>query len=187
MIMLSRSIIWLVATLPACASVTGREAPQALPLPPSRTTGSGALSVKLAPIEFHDAWRTTIRVTLRNISHDWLWVQYGGRGFEAVFGFEVKDEQRGVRAGNNCATRSELADAGLYVMLGPDGEYSWDDSLDCFAVDRREPWRVTAHFRQTAAAPDAPPPHAVLWFVGEAMSNAVEYVPAADYPGIPRQ
>jgi len=175
----------LVAFGSACAPHPVLPATQPSAEPAVRTRGSGGLALAVSPVEFRNSWHTSLRVTLQNTSEDWLWVHYGGRDFDKAFWFEVTDEQADVKAGYNCAGRSEIPARGLYVMLGPGGEYSWRDSLDCYAVNRRGPWRVTARFKETALVPDPAPPHAVFWFVGEATSNSVQYVPAVDYPGIP--
>jgi hypothetical protein len=136
------------------------------------------LQLVIAAAEPWPATQGAIKVTIRNVSDDWLWVTYGfGVGPKergSKFWLEVYDAKTGQsHDGWFCFSGRTASGPPLYMDLSPRGEFSLTRRLDCLGLPHRGPWRIIAHFRDNNRAPP-PPPEMSSWFVGELVSNVLE-------------
>src|SRR6187399_3035970 len=101
------------------------------------------VELAIGPIEPGPGWRTYVRVRIRNVSQEWLWLSYalGGQPGSDLW-FDVVNTQNAKAAPWSCADRTELRGDAPYLMLSPGSEYATSVNIDCYAVSDRGPWRV---------------------------------------------
>lgn len=137
-----------------------------------------ALSIESVPPRSRSGSRLDVRVTLRNVSDRWLWVNYGF-GIAPAGGYgplwlDVAELETGKILEWHCSGGNVVSDeTARYVLLGPDDEYSMTGRLECFLPAEGARIRVVAHYqdRKQSAPPAPAQSHR---FVGKIVSNALE-------------
>ncbi len=122
--------------------------------------------------------RVSIRIRLRNVSDEWLWMNYGfgvaQPGGDGPLWLNVTEPNTGKVLEWHCSDCSVPGDAPKFVLLGPNDEYSSDGRARILSPGgERERIRVVAHYRDRKQSAPAPPAYTHR-FVGKLVSNALE-------------
>jgi hypothetical protein len=152
------------------SDITGRR-----PVVDSRFVG---LSIESVPPRPRSGSRLSIRVTLRNVSDKWLWMNYGfGIAPPGGYGplwLDVAELGTGRNLEWHCSDGNVVPDeTARYILLGPDDEYSMTGRLECFLPAESARIRVVAHYQDRKQSAPPPPAHSHR-FVGKLVSNALE-------------
>ena len=137
-----------------------------------RTDDAGALELR---IEAGDAApsRNSIRVRLRNISSQSLWVN--ARMFAESSLGEVSLEVAPSSAGKPWSDGCQVHPGPVqYVLLLPGSEISVVTVLHCLKFPTEGPWRLTAKYEDRKRHIPPVPPGA-SWFSGALVSNELEF------------
>lgn len=155
--------------------------PAAMKEPSSRLRANdpALLQFSIAPLNHPGPAYGYVKVTLRNVSDESLWVNYrlridskSARGRQVWLDVADPATGRPIEEGG-CFAKGATEDDSDYMVLRPLGEYSTIRPIRCFQFPGRGPWRLVAHYQDSRAVPPAPPTGA-RWFNGTLTSNAIE-------------
>jgi hypothetical protein len=197
-----RGLKWTIGHL-SFAVVVGCAAPLPLEIPPrvnarqpvqrarvgarAQVSDTSLLQLAIAPATATGEAQDHVRVTIRNVSDQHLWLNYALRSgpksmTEFQIWFEATSAAGQTREEEHCAYHLAPPDPNTYFPLAPAAEYSVLRSVACFAFPDKGPWRLTAHYKDRNESLLPPPEHA-RWFSGEIVSNTIEVeVPAPPKP-----
>jgi hypothetical protein len=143
-----------------------------------QVTDANLLQLAIAPATDSGEAQDHVRVTIRNVSDQYLWLSYALRSgpksmSEFQIWFEAISATGQTREEEHCAYRLAPPDPDAYFPLAPGAEYSVLRSVACFAFPDKGPWRLTAHYKDRGDTL-LPPPEYARWFSGEIVSNTIE-------------
>lgn len=150
----------------------------------SATSGGVAdpdlLTLRIEPAEagVRPEARRAIRITLTNVSKQWLWLPYSfGASYEtarAILWLRVEAAVTGKSLPWHCSQPAPATSSmPRYLVLAPAASYSVVDRIDCFLPETRAKVRVVAHYHDPGLSP-APVPEFARWFNGRLVSNGIE-------------
>lgn len=129
--------------------------------------------------------RAAVRLRLRNVSTESLWINSGfsasHRGSGGTVWVDVVDATSGKPLQWLCSGTTTVPDSEPpYILLRPGSEYATLEILECFLGAEAVHLRVVAHYRDVNVKPPRAPALS-YWFNGELLSNSVElHVPAVN-------
>lgn len=135
---------------------------------------AGVLQMTIAYVAGRPDGMGSIRVTLTNVSEEFLWLRQAGLGPRGVSvqWLDVMDVSTGQQVDWACKHRGYSSAEPLYVVLPPEGVESRVYAMDCSLRPEGGPFDVTAHFHDSATrTPESPP--GTHWFRGHLVSNTV--------------
>jgi hypothetical protein len=122
--------------------------------------------------------RAAVRLSLTNVSEQWLWLNYGftaaWKGSASSVWIDIADRTSERELVWHCSGKSLPGGAPLYIMLAPGSSYSAIGLLDCFLPQGHASVRVTGRYLDRELRPPRPHEPGAYWFRGEVVSNTIE-------------